>query len=147
MAGHRIKRINEQLKREISEILYGEVSDPRIGAVTVTAVVTAPDLTLARVRVLLQGSAEEQEESLEGLAAASSFIRAAIGRRVELRRVPELRFEQDRSMEHAMKIERILAEVLPDEGQADEQAAEEEPPESAGGADAGPAGPGTEDVR
>ena len=113
MAGLRIKRVNEQLKREIAEILLGEVKDPRIGPVTVTAVTTAPDLTLARVFVQPLGSEKERRETLAGLRAAGPFIRAEVGRRIQLRRVPELRFEVDESLEHALRIERLLNEVAP----------------------------------
>lgn len=114
MAGLRIKRVNEQLKREIAEILLGEVKDPRIGPVTVTGVSAAPDLTLARVFVQPLGSEEERRETLAGLRAAGPFIRGEIGRRLPLRRTPELRFEIDASLEHALRIERLLAEVAPD---------------------------------
>ncbi|MFW5829623.1 MAG: 30S ribosome-binding factor RbfA, partial [Planctomycetota bacterium] len=112
MAGHRIERVNEQIKREISRILLGEVKDPRVGPVTVTRVRTAPDLTLARVFVQLLGSDEEREETERGLRAALPFIRTTLGQRLDLRRVPELRFEQDRSLEHALRIEELLAREI-----------------------------------
>lgn len=115
MAGLRIKRLNEQLKREIAEIVLGEVKDPRVGPVTVTAVSAAPDLTLARVFVHPLGSDEERRETLAGLRAAAPFIRAELGRRLTLRRAPEVRFEIDESIEHARRIERLLAEVAPDD--------------------------------
>lgn len=108
MAGHRIQRVNEQLKREISQILMSEVKDPRVGAVTVTRVSAAPDLTLARVFVQLFGEEAERKETLAGLGAATPFIRMALGQRLTLRRVPELRFEPDRSLEHALRIEELL---------------------------------------
>lgn len=111
MAGHRIKRVNEQLKRELSRILLGEVKDPRVSGVTVTRVSTAPDLTLARVFVQLVGDDAERKETLTGLGAATPFIRTTLGQRVDLRRVPELRFELDRSLEHALRIERLLEEA------------------------------------
>jgi ribosome-binding factor A len=111
MARHRIKRVNEQLKREIARIVVGEVKDPRVGAVTVTRVVAAPDLTLARVFVHLLGDAEEQASTLEGLEAATPFIRSALGSRIDMRRVPEIRFERDASLEHALRIEKLLAEA------------------------------------
>lgn len=111
MAGHRIKRVNEQLKREISRILLGEVKDPRVGGVTVTAVSAAPDLTLARVFVQLMGDDEEREETMHGLRAATAFIRTTLGQRIDLRRVPELRFEVDRSLDHALRIERLLEDA------------------------------------
>ncbi len=135
MASHKIERINEQLKRELSEILHGEVKDPRIGAVTVTRVVTAPDLTLARAFVQLLGDEEDREESMEGLQAATPFIRGALARRIELRRVPELRFERDRSLEHALRIEALLSEVAP--GPEEEPAPEEGENGSAEEADEG----------
>lgn len=132
MAGLRIKRVNEQLKREIAEILLGEVKDPRVGAVTVTAVSAAPDLTLARVFVHPLGDDDERRETLAGLRAAAPFVRAEIGRRLPLRRAPELRFEVDESVDHAMRIERLLAEVAPGEaedvaeGRADAEAPAED---------------------
>ena len=119
MAGLRIKRLNEQLKREIAEILLGEVKDPRVGPVTVTAVSAAPDLTLARVFVHPLGSDEERRETLAGLRAAAPFIRAELGRRLTIRRAPEVRFEIDESIEHARRIERLLADVAPSDPPAD----------------------------
>lgn len=127
MAGHRIKRVNEQIKRELSRLLVGEVRDPRVGAVTITRVSAAPDLTLARVFVQLLGDEEERKTTLEGLEAATPFLRSALGDRIRMRRVPELRFERDESLEHAMKIERLLAEA--DMG---EDRAETDPDEAAG---------------
>jgi ribosome-binding factor A len=113
MAGHRIKRINEQLRRELSQIVVGEVKDPRVGPVSITRVLTAPDLTLARVFVLLAGDDGEREETLEGLRAATPFIRSALGQRIPLRRVPEIRFEPDRNLDHALRIEELLREAGP----------------------------------
>lgn len=126
MARHRIKRVNEQLKREISRIVVGEVKDPRVGAVTVTRVVAAPDLTLARVFVQLIGDDEERASTLEGLAAATPFIRSALSSRIDMRRVPEIRFEPDASLEHAMRIERLLAEAEMGYDRVDEDEDEEQ---------------------
>jgi ribosome-binding factor A len=111
MAGHRIERVNEQLKREIARIVVREVADPRVGAVTVTRVQAAPDLTFARVYVQLLGDEADRKQSMEGLRAARPFIRTALGERVPMRRVPELRFEVDRSLEHVQRIEELLAEA------------------------------------
>lgn len=111
MAGHRIERVNEQLKREISRIVVREVKDPRVAAVTVTRVSAAPDLTFARVYVQLMGEESDRQETLRGLQAATAFIRSLLGQRVRMRRVPELRFERDRSLEHAMRIEELLADA------------------------------------
>lgn len=126
MAGHRIKRVNEQLKREISRILLGEVKDPRVGGVTVTAVSAAPDLTLARVFVQLMGDDEEREDTMHGLRAATTFIRTTLGQRIDLRRVPELRFEVDRSLDHALRIERLLEDAAMGEDRDDDEDGGEE---------------------
>ncbi len=120
MTSHRIERVNEQLKREISRIVVGEVKDPRVDAVTVTRVSAAPDLTFARVHVQLMGEESERKETLAGLNAATPFIRGRLAERVRMRRVPELRFEQDRSLEHAMRIEELLAEAATGEEREDE---------------------------
>jgi len=113
MASRRIERLNEQLRREITEILHFEVKDPRIGRVTVTGARTSPDLSFARVFVMLPGDPEIQKEALIGLRAASPFVRGELGRRLSIRRVPELRFELDETLENALRIERLLHEVLP----------------------------------
>jgi ribosome-binding factor A len=125
MARHRIKRVNEQLRREISRLLVGEVRDPRVGSVTVTRVSAAPDLTLARVFVQLLGDEEERKTSMEGLEGATPFIRAALADRIEMRRVPELRFEIDESLEHALRIERLLSEAAMGEDREDESPEDE----------------------
>lgn len=126
MAGHRIKRVNEQLKREIARLLVGEVMDPRVGPVTVTRVSAAPDLTLAKVFVQLMGNEEERRTTLEGLEAATPFLRSALADRIKMRRVPELRFERDESLEHALKIERLLADAAMGEDRDEDRDGEQQ---------------------
>lgn len=109
----RIARLNEQLRRELSELIQREVRDPRVGHVTITGVDIARDLGSAKVYVRTPGTAEERESTLEGLSAAAPFLRTALGRTLHVRRVPELRFRRDRSYEHAQRIEQVLAEVIP----------------------------------
>jgi ribosome-binding factor A len=122
MPGRRIERLNEQLKREITDIVRNQARDPRIGVVTVTRVQSALDLSFARVFASIATDDEEQKkQSLEGLAAAAPFIRSELSKRLSIRRVPELRFELDRSLEHALKIERLLGEVKQSvQGQSDD---------------------------
>ena len=128
MGRHRIERVNEQIKRELSRILLEEVKDPRVGPVTVTRVITAPDLTLARAFVQLLGEEEDREETMAGLRAALPFIRTSLGQRLDMRRVPELRFERDRSLEHAMHIEELLADAdMGEDREADGEAEEDRP--------------------
>jgi ribosome-binding factor A len=104
----RIERLNEQVRREVSDILRFEVKDPRVGIVTVTEAQVAPDLSIARVYVQPAGDENEKEAAFEGLLAASPFIRRELGKRMKTRTVPELRFEADRALEYGMHIEKLL---------------------------------------
>ena len=119
MAVRRIARLNEQLKRELAELIRTQVRDPRVGLVTVTGVETTKDLGLAKVHVRTVGDSAERGSTLEGLSAAAPFLRTALGRILEIRRVPELRFQEDRSLEHAQRIEQVLSEVIPPGGTGD----------------------------
>lgn len=118
----RLARLSEQLKRELSELIRLEIRDPRVGPVTITGVEVAADLGSARVYVRSVEGGEELARSLEGLRAAAPFLRTALGKRLHIRRVPELRFREDRSYAGAQRIEEVLAEVLP----VDEEATEAE---------------------
>ena len=107
----RIERLNEQVKREVSEILRSEVRDPRVGVITVTEARVAPDLSIARVYVRPMGDQKEQEDALEGLEAAAPFVRRELSKRLKIRTVPVLRFEADRALEYGMHIEKLLGEI------------------------------------
>jgi len=113
MPNRRSARLNEQLKREISGILRSEVRDPRVGMPTVTEADVTNDLWLARIYVR-PGPTEtgrDVDEMIEGLTAAAPFVRRELGRLLGIRRVPELRFLLDRTLEDALRVERILKEV------------------------------------
>ncbi|MCG6956540.1 MAG: 30S ribosome-binding factor RbfA [Gemmatimonadetes bacterium] len=120
MPSKRLARLSEQLRREIAELLRSSVRDPRVGGVTVTAVRVSADLSTARVHVRLPPGPAERADTLEGLHAAAPFLRRTLGRSLHVRRIPELRFLEDTSLEHAQRIEALLAEVLPaDESTSD----------------------------
>ena len=123
MANRRVERLNEQLRREISDILRRDVRDPRIGIPTVTRVEVTPDLWMARVFVRAAGNAEERAAALEGLDGAAAFIRREL-RGLKVRRVPELRFEVDETLEHASRIEELLREVGPHRDESGEEQAQ-----------------------
>ena len=115
MATRRVQRLNEQLKREISNLLRTQVHDPRVGGVVVTGVQVSPDLAQARVWAQLSGDDERRATALEGLAAAAPFVRRQLGVAMRVRRIPELEFCEDRSLERAQRIEALLREVRPDQ--------------------------------
>ncbi len=123
--GRRKDRLNEQMKREITEILRRDVRDPRVAGVTVTAVDVTSDLWLARVYLQILGDPEERAEALEGLAAAAPFVRRQLGV-LRLRRIPEVRFMEDETLASAQRIEDLLREVdLPDDPEDVEDPEEE----------------------
>ena len=121
MVTKRLARLNEQLKREVSELVLRKVRDPRVGLVTITSVEVAGDLGSARVYVRTQDPNDELNESLAGLEAAAPFLRRELGRALHLRRVPELRFQQDHSLDQARRIEEILSDVVYSDLDEDEE--------------------------
>ncbi|HEX9886286.1 MAG TPA: 30S ribosome-binding factor RbfA [Longimicrobiales bacterium] len=116
MPNRRQARLNEQLKREISDLLQTSLRDPRVGPVTVTGVRVSPDLDFARVFVRPRCTGEERAEALDALQAAAPFVRRSLGRELHLRRIPELRFLLDETLETAQRIEQILDDVRPQGG-------------------------------
>ena len=120
----RIARLNEQLKRELSELIRTQVRDPRVGIVTITGVEVARDLGSARIFVRDMGGDSAVVETLKGLEAAAPFLRSVLGRLLHVRKVPELRFREDRSYEGAMRIDQVLLEVLPEVSNVTEAGAE-----------------------
>lgn len=123
----RTDRINEQLRQEISILVRDEVRDPRVGLATVTAVETSPELDHAKVYVTALGDDAEKEEIVEGLRSAAPFIRGQLGKRLHMRRIPELHFVLDRVLDEATRIESLLREVLPSDGSGTDAAAGDAP--------------------
>lgn len=116
MAGVRRSRLGEQLRRELSLKLRHLVRDPGLGPVSVTGVDVTADLWLARVYVEAHGSAAQQSETMAALRRAAPFLRSVLGRELHIRRMPELRFHRDQSIEAGRRIEEILGAVLPSDG-------------------------------
>jgi ribosome-binding factor A len=110
----RVERVNEQLRQEIALLIRAEVRDPRIGMVTVTEVKASPELDHARVYVTVLGDEQEQTESVAALQRAAPFLRGQLGRRLHMRRIPELHFQLDTVLEQATRIELLLREVRPE---------------------------------
>ena len=96
-------------------MLAREVHDPGIGFVTLTRVQVSPDLQVARVFYTSLGDAAARKDTQKALDRATPFLRRQIGRRVQLRRVPELEFRFDESIAHQNRIEEILQELHQEE--------------------------------
>jgi ribosome-binding factor A len=109
--GSRPDRVAEEIRHEIGRLLSRDVHDPAIGFVTVTRVKVSPDLQLARVSYTSLGDEKARRETERALERAAPFLRRHIGARLRLRRVPELRFHFDQSVEQQDRIERILLDL------------------------------------
>lgn len=110
---NRMDRVNEELKKEISQIVDQNLKNPNItGIISITKVKTSPDLKYARVYISLL-NCKSKKNTLEGLKNASGYIRTEIAKRINLRYTPELVFEIDDSMEYGDRIENILKEIMP----------------------------------
>lgn len=102
-------RLGEALREEIETLVEGELADPRIGLVRVTAVHVADDGRSAQVLVDVDGDDREAERSLEGLLAAKEYIKHELVERLRRRRAPELHFRLDRSDREKARVEELLA--------------------------------------
>ncbi|MFY9908710.1 MAG: 30S ribosome-binding factor RbfA [Candidatus Sulfotelmatobacter sp.] len=102
-------RLGEALREEIETLVEGELADPRIGLVRVTAVHLAEDGRSAQVLVDVDGDDQEADRSVEGLLAAKEYIRHELAARLRLRRAPELYFRLDRSLREQVRVEELLA--------------------------------------
>ena len=113
---HRIPRINHLIRQEISVLLQRQVKDPRLGTfVAVTEVSTSPDLKHAKVFISFIGSEEEKQKTLNVLAAASGFFRRELAKHLRLRRIPELSFHWDDSIERGDHLMRLIDQVTSQE--------------------------------
>jgi ribosome-binding factor A len=116
MGTRRIERVNELIREEISELIRREVKDPRLDSfISVTEVVTSPDLRHAKVFVSIMGTEEEKQQVEKGLTAATGFLRRELGERLTLRYTPELTFQLDDSIERGSKLLQLINEVAPGE--------------------------------
>ncbi|MGQ9836934.1 MAG: 30S ribosome-binding factor RbfA [Cyanobacteriota bacterium] len=109
----RVARVAELIKREVSQILLLEIKDDRVGAgmVSVVDVEVSNDLQNARIFVSIYGDEMAQQQTMQGLEAATPFVRREIGHRLSLRRVPVLVFLQDRSLERGSRVLSLLSQL------------------------------------
>ena len=113
---YRIERINNLIRREISELLQRQVKDPRLGTfIAVTEVSTSPDLKRAKVFVSRISSKEEKQATLSALATAARFFRKEMAKNLRLRYIPELSFHWDDSIERGDRLMRLIDQVSSEE--------------------------------
>jgi ribosome-binding factor A len=111
----RPEQVAETERQVEAEAIAREIRDPRVGFVTVTAVQVSGDLSHARVLVSVMGEEADKARALEGLRSAAGFLRTRVTGALSTRTVPELEFEIDRGMEHAARINALLADLKPED--------------------------------
>ncbi len=114
MASQRMIRINEEIRREISETIKMGIKDPRLQDVLVSVVEvdTTNDLKIAKVYISVLADDDKKQEVMLGLKAAGGYIRRELARKINLRNTPELIFELDNSMEYSAKMFKKIDEVI-----------------------------------
>lgn len=112
MAGYRVSRVSEDIKREITAIVR-ELKDPRVAGkmLTVVRVEVSSDASFAKVFISDFGGIENAKQAVKGLTAATGYIRREVGQRLHLRKTPELKFVADDSVERGFKLFKKLDEA------------------------------------
>jgi len=110
----RSDRVAEQIQRELADLLQFEVKDPRVGMVTITEVEVSGDLAHAKIfySAPVNDSSQATAELQKGLEKTAGFLRSQLGKRMSVRTVPQLHFVYDTSIDHGMKISRLIDEAL-----------------------------------
>lgn len=104
----RVSRVGETMKAEIADILSKKIQDPRIGFATITGITVTRDFRHAFVRITVLEGKTTEKETLLGLARAAGFIRSELGRRLRLRRIPDLTFQCDSQMAKTQQVLSLL---------------------------------------
>jgi ribosome-binding factor A len=111
----RLRRIADQIQRELSDVLRNELKDPRVGMITLTGVEVSPDVAHARVFFTTLGDADALAGTEAGLARAAGFLRTALGRRLKLHNIPELHFHYDASVERGVRLSKLIDDAVSEE--------------------------------
>lgn len=104
----RVNKLDSILLREISMIISQEINDPKLGFPTVTEVDVAPDLNTAKVYVSFLGKNYKKRDGIEALRRAKGHIKSELAKRIRIRKIPDLTFEVDDTLDKAERIEQIL---------------------------------------
>ncbi len=109
----RVARVAELIKREISQMLFSDIKDERVGTgmVSVTDVAVSGDLQHAKIFVSIYGTDEARAETMAGLQSATGFVRSELGKRVRLRRTPEIIFVEDRGIERGSRVLSLINQL------------------------------------
>ena len=109
----RISRVSSLIKQEVSQMLFSDIKDDRVGAgmVSVTNVDVSGDLQHAKIYVSIYGTDEARAETMAGLESATGYVRRELGKRIRLRRTPEVKFIEDRGLEYGDRMMTLLNQL------------------------------------
>ena len=120
MSNQRSHRVAEQILQEASSLLLRGLRDPRIGFVTITGVDVTSDLQNAKIYFTVMGEEDQIKDTGAGLDSATPYIRRHLGKVLRLRRVPEIKFIYDTTLEQANRIDTLLREIGSDHGPSED---------------------------
>lgn len=105
-------RINNEVLKELSNIIRSEIKDPRINPMTsVVAVNVSPDLKTCKAYISVLGDAESQQNTIKGLKSAEGYVRSLLAKKINLRNTPEITFVLDQSIEYGVNMSKLIDEV------------------------------------
>ena len=108
-------RINGEVQKELSNIIRGEIKDPRINPLTsVVAVEVAPDLKTCKAYISVLGDEKSQQDTIKGLKCAEGYIRTMLAKSINLRNTPQITFILDQSIEYGVKMSKMIDDVTKD---------------------------------
>ena len=114
-------RINNEVLKELSNIIRSEIKDPRINPMTsVVAVNVSPDLKTCKAYISVLGDVESQQNTMKGLKSAEGYARSLLAKRINLRNTPEITFVLDQSIEYGVNMSRLIDEVNGNNDEVDE---------------------------
>lgn len=108
----RSRKVGEQIKRGIGELIQRELRDPRLQWVTVTAVQVTPDFSHATLYFTVLGGVKDLEQTLKALAHSEGYMRTKLGKLLKMRIVPQLHFKYDESVERGSHMETLIDEIV-----------------------------------
>lgn len=105
-------RVSEQIRRELAELIRGELKDPRVGMISITDVQVTADYAHAKVFFSTLAGSEHVEEVMTGLQKASGFLRRELGKRISIHMTPQLHFVFDQSLERGADLSKLIQEAV-----------------------------------
>jgi len=122
----RTDRIGHLIQRELGDFILRELSDSRVGFVTISRVEVTTDLAHAKVHVSILGSEKEKRDSMAALSHAAAYMRTHLSKILETRTVPKLAFVEDKNLDHGFRINAVLKDLEAKERGGEEKTTKEE---------------------